>query len=195
MAEARRVYQLSDLSLPAINFLLSQLGDRLDQLEGYRGTPTFKSDLDLQGNRGKNAGSGSDSTDLANVGQISSLALQLWPIGAIYLSIISTNPGIYLGGTWIAVGTGKVLVGINAGDADFTPAEKTGGAKTHKHSVDVPATTSGGPSGTVQVSDLPATITVATATHTHQVDPAAVDSTTVSNVMPYYVVYVWKRTA
>jgi len=119
----------------------------------------------------------------------------VYPVGSIYISIIPTNPEILFGlGTWVAFGTGRVLVGIDTGDADFDTVEETGGAKTHKHSVDVASTVSGGPSATIIVASGTGA-TVATDTHTHTVDPAPVDSTIVSNVMPYIICYFWKRTA
>ena len=55
------------------------------------------------------------------------------PIGSIEINISGTNPSTYLGGTWIAWGTGKVPVGINASDTDFNKVEKTGGTKNHTH--------------------------------------------------------------
>ena len=39
--EARRSFRLNSLSLEELNFMLAQLGDRLDELEGRRGTPKF----------------------------------------------------------------------------------------------------------------------------------------------------------
>lgn len=56
----------------------------------------------------------------------------LYPVGALYISTVSTNPGTLIGrGTWAAFGAGKVLVGIDAGgDTDFDTGEETGGAKT-----------------------------------------------------------------
>ena len=67
-----------------------------------------------------------------------------WPIGSIFISVVATNPSVLLGyGTWVAFGIGRVLVGINAADTDFDVVEETGGAKTHKHTVDPPSTTSG----------------------------------------------------
>ena len=44
----------------------------------------------------------------------------LYPVGALYVSTLSTNPGTLLGrGTWAAFGSGRVMVGHNASDADF----------------------------------------------------------------------------
>jgi hypothetical protein len=54
-----------------------------------------------------------------------------WPIGSVFISVVSTNPGTLLGfGTWSAFGAGRVLVGLDSGDGDFDAAEETGGAKT-----------------------------------------------------------------
>ena len=54
-----------------------------------------------------------------------------WPIGSVFLSVVSTNPATLLGfGTWSAFGAGKVLVGLDSGDVNFDTAEETGGAKT-----------------------------------------------------------------
>ena len=125
-------------------------------------------------------------------------ALMPWPVGSIFISVVSTNPATLLGfGTWAAFGTGCFLVGIDPGDTDFDTAEETGGAKTHKHSVDVGNTTSGASSdnGLADNNGDGTTFSVATGLATHDVDPAAVDSEEKSNVPPYIVVYMWKRTA
>jgi hypothetical protein len=55
----------------------------------------------------------------------------LYPVGAIYVSTLSTNPGTLFGvGTWATFGAGKTLVGIDSGDTDFDTVEETRGAKT-----------------------------------------------------------------
>jgi microcystin-dependent protein len=49
----------------------------------------------------------------------------------VFIAVVNTNPGTLLGyGTWSAFAAGRMLVGFNAGDADFDTAEETGGAKT-----------------------------------------------------------------
>jgi len=53
-----------------------------------------------------------------------------YPIGSIYISYSSTNPGTLFGGTWTAFGTGKTLVGIDTSDTDFDTIGETGGNKT-----------------------------------------------------------------
>ena len=50
----------------------------------------------------------------------------------MFIAVVSTSPAILLGGgTWVAFGTGRMLVGIDAGQTEFDTAEETGGAKTH----------------------------------------------------------------
>lgn len=53
-----------------------------------------------------------------------------YPIGSVYISVNSTNPGTIMGGTWVSWGSGRVPVGINTSDEAFAKAESTGGAKT-----------------------------------------------------------------
>jgi len=55
-----------------------------------------------------------------------------YPVGAIYISTVATNPNTLFGfGTWTTFGAGKVLVSLDTGDTDFDVASETGGAKTH----------------------------------------------------------------
>jgi microcystin-dependent protein len=62
---------------------------------------------------------------------ISTIIGAIYPVGSIYMSVESTNPGTTFGvGTWTAWGSGKVPVGVDVGDASFDTVEETGGAKT-----------------------------------------------------------------
>lgn len=82
------------------------------------------------------------STLEAKIGNIQ----ELYPVGSIYIGVNNTNPSTYFGGTWVAFGTGKTLVGIDTNDASFDTAEETGGAKTKSYT---PAGTIGGTSLTI----------------------------------------------
>ena len=57
--------------------------------------------------------------------------LDVYPIDSIYMSISGVNPAAIFGGTWVAWGTGRVPVGVDAGDPNFNTVEETGGEKTH----------------------------------------------------------------
>jgi microcystin-dependent protein len=137
------------------------------------------------------------------------------PVGSIHFSISSTNPATTFGyGTWTAFGAGRMLIGVDSGDADFDTAEETGGAKTH----------------TLATTNLPAhSHTVTDPGHTHNADVFATDAnganfdrsagggaagvastlsattgitvdntgdgTPVNHMPPFIAVYMWKRTA
>jgi hypothetical protein len=76
---------------------------------------------------------GAEGLDAANaklgVGS-TSLLQTIYPVGAIYISTLATNPNTLLGfGTWTAYGAGRVLVGL--GSSPFDALGNTGGAETH----------------------------------------------------------------
>lgn len=117
----------------------------------------------------------------------------IFPVGSIYMSVVSTNPSAFFGGTWTAFGAGRTVVGIDAGQTEFDTVEETGGAKTHTLTVDeIPAHTHsipfetveniGGNSGTRAFPGTSAT-------------GSAGGGQAHNNLQPYVVVYMWKRTA
>ena len=72
-----------------------------------------------------------NATNFASLtNRMNNIGKELYPVGSIFISVSSTNPGNFLGGTWVAFGTGRTLVGINTGDGDFNSAEKAGGSMT-----------------------------------------------------------------
>ena len=126
----------------------------------------------------------------------------IYPIGCIYTTTVSTNPATVFGfGTWTAFGAGKVLVGLNAADADFDTAEETGGAKTvagaaHAHDTTIPIAGYGGAAeyidGYMQTDNSG---NVFRATTSPVATSTSVAHSATSVVQPYIVVYFWKRTA
>jgi len=126
-----------------------------------------------------------------------------WPVGSVFLSIVSTDPATLLGfGTWERVAEGQFLVGLDSGDADFDTAEETGGAKTvdssHLHAcAPTGATADQQFSGAAIGAGVSS---AATKQHVHDVtippfNTASGGSETLSIVPPYFVVYIWKRIA
>lgn len=84
-------------------------------------------------------------------GLIKQYILASHPIGSIEINISGANPSTYLGGTWVAWGTGKVPVGVNTNDTDFNTVEKTGGSKTISYK---PAGTNSGTAVTLNAVTL-----------------------------------------
>lgn len=143
----------------------------------------------------------------------------VYPVGSVYINAaVSTNPATLLGfGTWVAFGTGRVLVGVDSGDTSFDALGETGGSKdaiipshTHTASVTDPGhnhTLTGrqhaGASGSLNEfgdSQSPETFSnttsIQTATTGITVSNSTVgESVTNKNLQPYITVYMWKRTA
>jgi microcystin-dependent protein len=141
---------------------------------------------------------------------------QVYPVGSIYTSVVSTNPATLLGvGTWVAFGTGRTLVGIDAGQTEFDTVEETGGAKTHTlleaeipshtHTITDPGhahtqTTSAtdGASGRAD-SSSGGTVYNNVANINSNTTGITINNTggggAHNNLQPYIVVYMWKRTA
>lgn len=136
----------------------------------------------------------------------------VYPVGSIYISTVATNPNtLFGGGTWAAFGTGRFLVGIDAGQTEFDTVEETGGAKTHDHTiahthqVDPPSTVSGISNDdglNVNLLDSGGQ-ELAFEAHDHNLNIAAFTSGASSaansgsavGLPPYIVCYMWKRTA
>lgn len=62
----------------------------------------------------------------------------IYPIGSIIIRDDDTDYSSWLGFTWEKVFTGKVLVGLDTSDSDFSTVGKTGGSKylqSHSHTV------------------------------------------------------------
>lgn len=66
--------------------------------------------------------------------------LKKYPIGKIWISESSTNPGTIVGGTWERYGKGRVLVSQDSADTAFDTAGETGGSKNlqqHTHRMQI----------------------------------------------------------
>jgi hypothetical protein len=137
----------------------------------------------------------------------------LFPVGAIYTAIVSTNPGTLLGfGTWTAFGAGRVMVGYDSSNSLFDTAEETGGSAdaitvSHTHTATVTdpghshnitgnvgsATLGASGGGNVYTGATSATTTSTTGISVSNSTTGS--SGTNANYQPYITVYMWKRTA
>ena len=141
---------------------------------------------------------------------MTTLSKLIYPVGSIYMSANSTNPKNLFGGTWVAWGTGRVPIGVNASDSDFSSVEKTGGSKTinlsHKHLETVGADNGnmyleGGSNGGRHGSGIAESISRMTWKGTVGTGSARLNytdsagNTKQSVVQPYITCYMWKRTA
>lgn len=158
----------------------------------FDGALTLGSSLTVTGD-----GSVSDDLIVADVLTVGSCVGcgNAFPVGAIFISISSTNPGTSLGyGTWTAFGTGQVLVGIDVGQTEFDVAEETGGAKTHTlTSAEMPNHTH-----SIQIGDTDGAAGIAdrsSSAVTSMNTGATGGGGAHNNLQPYIVVYMWKRTA
>lgn len=72
--EARRTFRVGSLSVDQINFALGLIADRLDELEGRRGTPQFKNNVDMGANRITSVGDAVEISDAITLGSAASAA-------------------------------------------------------------------------------------------------------------------------
>ena len=72
----------------------------------------------------------------AGFDDVQDLLLKINPVGTIYTSVNDTNPSTFIGGEWEEFGKGRVLVGVDESQSEFNTVQKTGGAKTHKLTID-----------------------------------------------------------
>jgi len=127
--------------------------------------------------------------------------LALHPVGSIYTNATnSTNPATLLGfGTWAAFGAGRVVVGFDSGDSDFSSAEGTGGAKTHTLTVaEMPEHSHTAILSNGQVGGAPIypTGAISPALPTYEMNTNDAGGGVAHNIVqPYITVYMWKRTA
>lgn len=131
----------------------------------------------------------------------------IYPVGSIYMSVNSNNPGMVFGGSWVPWGTGRVPVGVDTGDSSFNTVEKTGGEKTHKLTTnEIPSHNHKESAGLVSYVDPPKGSHNMTVDLGHgyfgawdyglpyYTDPVG-GGASHNNVQPYITCYMWKRIA
>lgn len=127
-----------------------------------------------------------------------------YPVGKIEINVSGANPSTYLGfGTWTAWGTGRVPIGIDIGDTDFSTVEKTGGSKeqnalnnlyTHLYQGSSAIVSEQVTSGAQYTANRWSYITKDEGA-TYTTSTKAKISGSLSVVQPYITCYMWKRTA
>lgn len=137
-----------------------------------------------------------DSDDTTKQMTLLTLLNKIYPVGSIYTNATDdTNPGTLLGfGTWVAYAAGRMLVGLNGSDSDFDTEEKTGGQKTvqaHSHTYDIDRQLA----GTDDNNNTSNMSRGDRATFDTFHGTTNVTGTGATNMNPYIVVYMWKRTA
>lgn len=119
------------------------------------------------------------------------------PVGGVYIDAdTDANPSLKLGyGTWVSLGAGRVLVGIDSGDSDFDTMGETGGAKSVmlNHNELPPLRACNHPVEALNIPSYPAV----PHNFTYYVTGNEIIGNNVphNNVQPYLVVAIWKRTA
>ena len=113
------------------------------------------------------------------------------------MSVNNVNPSTLFGGTWIAFGTGRTLVGVDTSQTEFDTVEKTGGEKTHTLTIDEMPSHSHDAKGWAAVIDGSGsykTLGAEGVSRTYSTD-ATGGGQSHNILQPYITVYMWKRTA
>lgn len=128
----------------------------------------------------------------------------IYPVGAIYMSVSPTSPASLFGGTWTQWGSGRVPVGVDTSDSDFNTVEKTDGSKEYELRALIGAV--GGNVNTIgydsepvvpgygsydMVIDASAGAKPQGASNTTRVVKS--DGSSPTTVQPYITCYYWKR--
>ena len=106
------------------NAVLNDVAAALSQAVFRDGQGAFTGNQSMGGFKLTNMAVGTADTDSVRKSQL----LDLFPIGAIYLTAGNTNPGTFLGGTWAQIAQGRTLIGVGTLGSDTYAAGATGGA-------------------------------------------------------------------
>ena len=149
------------------------------------------------------AAAGTNTTQVATTAFVRAESAA-YPVGAIFTTTVAYADSAAVvaaigGTTWAAFGAGKVLVGLDAADADFDTVNETGGYKTHTlTTAEMPAHTHSYQRQVTSTSALSIhDISLVTGGNTGDTTGSTGGGTAHTHpiVQPYIVVYFWKRTA
>lgn len=125
----------------------------------------------------------------------------VYPIGSIYMSVSNVSPQSFLGGTWVAWGSGRVPVGVDTSQTQFATVEQTGGEVTHTLIVDeMPSHAHSLYEATSATSGIYSVVKQGTSALSESQASYGVSGSTGggqphNNLQPYITCYMWKRTA
>lgn len=178
-----------NLSLQIKNIVI----DRLKEIRGATSEQGKKADSAIQGIKFNGVALKPDVNKVINIDMFD----KVYPVGSIYMSVNSVNPSTWMKGTtWVIWGSGRVPVGVNLSDTEFSTVEKTGGEKSvvlgENHLPMGVATDFWRPSGEsgAAYGNGEPFWAVAGATHTGRIHTQGH-----SNLQPYITCYMWKRTS
>ena len=123
----------------------------------------------------------------------------IYPVGSIYLSVNSVNPSTLFGGTWVAFGTGRTLVGVDTNDSSFNTVEKTGGEKSHQLTINEMPSHTHNITGAAGGTSFPVTnygdFIAKNTAYEYGFNTYTGGNGYHNNLQPYITCYMWKRTA
>ena len=134
-------------------------------------------------------------------------SLEMFPVGAIYLTWNNNNPEKFLGGTWVQFGQGRTLVGVDTSDSDFNTVGKTGGSKEQTmvarigafdndiSAIGYLATGNPGGAGFSYGIRGSASSNISGNRVNHNTQVVNGSGKTPTTLQPYITVYFWRRTA
>lgn len=112
----------------------------------------------------------------------------IFPVGSIYMSVTNTNPSNSFGGTWVLIGQGRTIVGVDTSQTEFNAPEKTGGEKISSQIATGSSQYGFTPSSPSGYNDR-TLVSVKSFGIPHDEQNA-----NISLVQPYITCYIWKRT-
>lgn len=124
-------------------------------------------------------------------------ALDVYPVGSIYMSVNSMNPNLLFGGSWEQIAKGRTLVGVDTTQTEFNTVKKTGGEKTHKLTVnEMPSHTHNIGSVAKWQADKfgigsGSAATIGLFDNVHSLSSG--NGNAHNNLQPYFTCYIWQR--
>lgn len=147
------------------NAVINDVAAALSQAVFRDGQGAFTGNQSMGGFKLTNMAVGTADTDAVRKSQL----LALFPIGAIYLTAGNTNPGTFLGGTWVQIAQGRTLIGVGTLDSDTYAAGATGGAaRVTLTTTEMPSHNHGDRTGGQSSTHTHSGTTASGGIHTHQ---------------------------